>query len=308
MRWLGLAAVLTLSVYLLWVGRSARSASDARGNIARHLEAADVEDGAAKRWRVLAWLEGRRAASALRDLHRSSGLPVSWRALMGCWLAALLVLPVAAFLMTSSLIAIPAGLGVACALPGLAMKLLTRRRERRAAQECDRLAADLALFLRSGIPVEEALALCARGLSSPGLIEAMERFQSDVALGSDVGASLLELVADLDNRDLELIAQALVTSRETGSEISGIMDTIGEAVRERSSIRRELATQTVQGRMSGRVVAALPLIFLALSVLVSRNTMRVLLGTVPGLIILVVGVGMNAAGFLWIRKILDIKE
>ena len=136
----------------------------------------------------------------------------------------------------------------------------------------------------------------------------MERFQSDVALGSDVGASLLELVADFDNRDLELIAQALVTSRDTGSEISGIMDTIGEAVRERASIRRELATQTVQGRMSGRVVAALPLIFLALSVLVSRNTLRTLVGTTPWLIILVVGVGMNVAGFLLIRKILDINE
>ena len=41
MRWLGLAAVLTLSVYLLWVGRSARSASVARDNIARHLEPSD---------------------------------------------------------------------------------------------------------------------------------------------------------------------------------------------------------------------------------------------------------------------------
>jgi tight adherence protein B len=307
-RWLGLAAVAALAVYLLWVGRSARSAADARGNITRHLVSDDVAADRKPRSRLLGWLEGRRASSALRDLHSSSGIPVSWHALLGCWLAALILLPVAAFLLTSSLFALPAGLAVALALPGLAMKLLAMSRQRRAREECDRLAADLALFLRSGIPVAEALGLSARGLWSPTLVEAIERFQSDVALGSDVGASLVELVGELGNRDLELIAQAMVTSRETGSEISGIMDTIGEAVRERSSIRRELSTQTVQGRMSGRVVAALPLIFLTLSILVSRNTLRVLVGTVPGLVILVVGVSMNVAGFLWIRKILDIKE
>jgi Flp pilus assembly protein TadB len=60
--------------------------------------------------------------------------------------------------------------------------------------------------------------------------------------------------------------------------------------------------------LSGRVVAALPLIFLALSALVSKSTLGVLIGSTPGLIILVVALCLNAAGFLWIRKILDIEE
>ena len=85
------------------------------------------------------------------------------------------------------------------------------------------------------------------------------------------------------------------------------MGAVGDAARERAAIRRELETQTVQGRMSGRIVAGLPLIFLALSCLVARGTLAALLGTVPGLAMLVVAVALNALGFLWIRKILDIK-
>jgi tight adherence protein B len=181
------------------------------------------------------------------------------------------------------------------------------RGERAAREQCDRLASDLALHLRCGIPVDEAVALCARDLGPP-LSEALHRYLGEVALGANAGDALIELVRSLDSQDLELIALAAVTSRETGSDIRSVMGSVGEAVRERAAIRRELLTQTVQGRMSGRIVAGLPFIFLALSALVSRGTISVLLGTVPGVIMLSAAATLDVLGFLWIRKILDIKS
>jgi tight adherence protein B len=183
---------------------------------------------------------------------------------------------------------------------------LRRRSGHRTREQCERLASDLALYLRCGIPVEDSLALCARDLGPP-LTDLLTRFQAEVSLGADSGPALLDLVGALDNQDLELIARAAVTSRETGADIREIMGNIGDAVRERAAIRRELYTQTVQGRMSGRIVAGLPLIFLGLSAVVSRGTLSVLLGTVPGLVMLFAAAVMDLLGFLWIRRILDIK-
>jgi tight adherence protein B len=311
MRWLGLAALAALSVYFFWLNRHARFASSARRQLERHLSAEQGPDARPRRrragaGRVSLWLEKTRVSSRLRERLEDSGLPVRWAVLWRAWLVALVVLPLAACLLARSLAVAPLALAAAFVLPGAALRALARKRKRKTADECDVLAADLSLYLRSGIPVADAVVLCVRD-SGPPVSDAVAHFQADLGLGASVDAAFIELATALDNRDLQMIAQAMATSQETGADVSRIMDTIGEAVRERSAIRRELASQTVQGRLSGRVVAALPLIFLGLSALVSRSTLAVLLGTTPGLIILVVAVVLNVLGFLWIKKILDIK-
>jgi len=310
-RWLGLSVLAALAVYFFWVGRHARSSSAARRNIRRHLGPEEGEDALrVRKWRLLARLsrrlENTKVARRLKKQLEDSGVPVRWDVLWRGWLASAVMLPAGACLLTGSLLAFPAALAAALSLPGAVLRLLAGSRRQKAREQCEALASDLALFLRSGVPVEDALSLCARS-SGPPVTEAVARFQSKVAAGAGVDAALVELAAELDSRDLQLIAQAMATSHETGAEVSRIMDTIGEAVRERSAIRRELESQTVQGRMSGRVVAALPLIFLGLSALISRSTLAVLVGTTPGLIILGIAVVLNALGFLWIKKILNIK-
>ncbi|PKQ28098.1 MAG: hypothetical protein CVT63_04500 [Candidatus Anoxymicrobium japonicum] len=310
MRWPGLCILVVAAIYFLWMSRSARAVAAARRNLDRHLEPGDGGTPVLRGRGLLAQarrrIEKTRAASRAREQLNASGLAIRWSVFMPTWLAAALLLPLSSFLMTGSILAAPPALLAALVLPGKALKMLGHARVRKSQEQCDTLAADLTLFLRSGIPVEDALSLCARD-AFPPVSDAIARFQSDVALGAGVDTALLDLVGALDNRDLQLIARAMVTSRETGSEISHIMDTIGETVRERSAIRRELESQTVQRRISGRVVAALPLIFLGISALVSRSVISVLLGTTPGLIILMVAVLLDAAGFLWINKILDIK-
>ncbi len=241
----------------------------------------------------------------LKEALRASGLPVSWRAFCGLWGFALLALPAGAYILTGSIAAIPLSAALVLAIPGPALKALRRLGEKKAREQCDTLAADLALYLRCGIPVEAALSLCA-DRAGP-LLPALTRARSEVDLGVRADAALLEMASDLESADLGLIARAAMTSRETGADVRGVMDAVGEAVRDRASIRRELAGQTVQGRLSGRIVAALPFLFLGMSAILSRDTARVLFGTMPGLIMLCVGAALYAAGFLWIRKILNIK-
>lgn len=313
MKVAGICLLAALAVWFFWTGARARSAGRARRTMERHLieSGPEAAEDSASRAGTLALLgerlDGTPSASKLRALLDASGLGVSWRVFRRCWLASAVLLPVAGFLITGSLLAIPPALSAAICLPGLGLRYVARARERRRYRELDDFAADLALYLRSGIPVEDALAICVKD-AGPVISEAVSRFQADVALGTGTGQALDEMVYRLDNLDLRLIAQAMMTSRETGADIRPIMDTIGETVRERAAIRRELASQTVQGRLSGRIVAALPLIFLGLSAIASRGTIAVLVGTVPGLLMLVAAAAMNVVGFLWIKKILNIDD
>ncbi|MBU1671865.1 MAG: type II secretion system F family protein [Actinobacteria bacterium] len=286
---------------------SMRAAARRRSAAGRRLAGAQKETGAAPgRSDSLARRLGAGGRGAqLREALEASGLPVTWNAFCALWGLALLAVPAAAFMLTGSVVAIPLSASAVLAVPGPVLKALRRLAGKKASDRCDRLAADLALYLRCGIPVEAALSLCAEG-AGPVLPE-LARARSEVDLGVRADAALLEMATDLDSPDLGLIARAAMTSRETGADVRGVMDAVGEAVRDRASIRRELAGQTVQGRMSGRIVAALPFLFLGMSALLSRDTARVLFGTTPGLIMLCVGGALDAAGFLWMRRILDIK-
>ncbi len=310
MKWVGAAILTALAIAFFWISARGRSAGKAKSNIRRHLDATgDVGAGSPVPGlfgRLCARFESTRRAVELRARLEASGLEIRWVVLRRFWAASILLVPPAAALSTGSLLSMPPALAAVIFLPGLALGALARRRERAGAAECDRLAADLALFLRSGIPIDDALSLCAED-AGPLIAGAVSRYEAEVSLGACADEALEDLVGALDNPNVRLIAQAVITSHETGSDVGNIMEAIGEAVRERAAIKRELASLTVQGRLSGRIVAALPLVFLGISALASHSTVSILIGTFPGLLMLGAAAVMNTVGFIWIRKIMDVR-
>jgi tight adherence protein B len=310
LRWYALTVLALLALFFMIRGGTARSRAAARRNLARHIGAPDARENPKGASRLvsalLAKLEKTGYAAKMREAVEVSGLNITPKSFGLLWLFALVSLPSLAVILTGSLLSAPIAALMLLSVPTPILVALRRRQDRRTREQCDRLASDLALFLQCGIPVEEALALCAQDLGPP-LSNTFHRFLGEVALGFGSTSALLDLVTSLDCQDLELIVRAAVTSRETGADVRAIMANIGDAVRERAAIRRELHSLTVQGKLSGRIVAGLPFLFLGLSTLISRATLTVILGTVPGIIMLTVAGALDALGFLWIRKILDIK-
>ena len=309
MRWLVVGVFMVLSVYFLWRRRSARARARARQSLKRHfgLPAKEKEPGPLRRFLSRGeWLDDTRYMRRLRELFERTPIKITWAHFKLAWLFFLVALPGLACDVSGSPLMIPPAALAASFLPFPFLKALARRGERETAAKCDQFAADIALYLRCGIPVEEAIALLAPDYGPP-LAASLAHFEKEVALSSRPGEALLNLAESLGNSDLDLIAQAVIASRETGSDIRGVMEAVGDALRERAAIRRELDTQTIQSRLSGRIVAALPLVFLGLSALLSRGTLSTLFGTVPGLIMLAVALVLDLLGFLWIRRILDIR-
>jgi tight adherence protein B len=310
MRWYALAVFWCLAVFFMIKRARAGSRAIARRNLERHLGSHD--SGGVIRpvdrfvLKLNAFIDNTRYAVMLRRALERSGCDITWETFKLLWLGALTTLPLLSFALSGSWLSVPPAMLFALALPRPVLIALQRRGERKTRAQCDTLASDLALYLSCGIPVEQSMSLCASDLGRP-LSDFLRQFSAEIALGADSGTAFLGLISSIDNSDLDLIARAVVTSRETGADIREIMSTIGEAIRERAVIRRDLETQTVQARLSGRIVAGLPFLFLGLAALVSKSSIAVLLGTVPGLIMLVVAVVMNVAGFLWIRRILNIR-
>ena len=301
LRFYALLAFSTLGIYFFWRMGVSRSRSAALERLGKHTGEPEPV-GTSWTARIVRRLEqGRR----ITDLRRAlSACGFSGKTVLTVFLLPFALLPALALAVTGSVVSVPFAAALAFFLPRFITAWLSKKESAKLADQCDALAADLALLLRSGIPVGEALMICALN-SEPPLAPMLEA--SSIFGGGGAELFLIKLAESLNSPDLQLIGHAARTSVETGADVQAVMDAIGEAVRERAAVKRELATQTIQGRLSGRVVAGLPLVFLLLSVIGSRSSLSILFGSLPGIIMLAVAAGLEALGFIWIRRIMDIK-
>lgn len=245
-------------------------------------------------------------AKKMRKLLEDSGLAISWYSFRILWLALFIILPSIAFILTKNILVTIPAIFITFELPKIVLKMLAQKEERKREEECEEIACELSLYLRCGIPVEDAVILSTK-LASPSISKCIEGFSSRVSLGLRGEVALLELARELGAQDMELVAYAVMVSRETGADIRELMGALGEAIRERTRIRRELETQTVQARLSGKVVASLPFLFLAITAGISREALSMLFLTPQGLLMLGISIVLDLTGLVWMKKILDIK-
>ncbi len=179
-------------------------------------------------------------------------------------------------------------------------------RRRRAEADAGRAIALLEAFvaeLRAGRAVGVALQRAAE--SDPGLVRAGI---GAVRLGGDVAAALDRDAAGQRMPVLRRFAACWRVGEGTGAGLADAVERLARASREAERIRLELRARTAEPRATMRVLAALPAAGVALGALLGADTVGWLLGTVPGRVVLVAGVGLDVLGMLWARRIVTSVE
>ena len=107
--------------------------------------------------------------------------------------------------------------------------------------------------------------------------------------------------------DVRFFATAVLIQRETGGNLSEILDNLAYVVRERFKILRQVRVYTAHGRMTGYVLLALPA-FLAIALMfINPEHMNVLFTSASGKMMIAATVVLQTIGYLWIRKIVTIE-
>lgn len=309
MRWIALGIFSLFSILLLWFRGFTRSHDISLGFSRKHLGVGTNAQPQFPGVLVRRVSEVTINMSMIKNLRlhlENSGYDIKWDTVLIIWLLLIAALPVLAAVLFENVLLMAPAAAVAAACPLPAAKVLRRLRTRNIEDQSSGFTGDLALYLQCGIPVERAVDLVAGDYGYP-IKEYLDKARKKLSIGTPPEAVLRELAGLLGNRELDLTAETVKTSRETGADISRVMESIGTTIRERAAIKRELKAQTVQGKLSGQLVAALPLLFLFLTAMISRRTLIILFTTVPGLAMLAIAVVLDVAGFLWINRILDIE-
>jgi tight adherence protein B len=171
----------------------------------------------------------------------------------------------------------------------------------------------IANALRAGSSFLQAIELVVRE-SRPPISTEFSRVIREVNLGLPFEQALENMVRRVKSEDLELMATAISIQHTVGGNLAEILDSIAFTIRERVRIKGEIKTLTAQQRMSGYVVAGLPICLAGFLFIAAPGFMEPMFANPPaiaglpaGVIILCIGGFMMFLGFLFIRKIVDIE-
>jgi tight adherence protein B len=171
----------------------------------------------------------------------------------------------------------------------------------------------IANALRAGSSFLQAIELVVRE-SRPPISTEFGRVIREVNLGLPFDQALENMVRRVRSDDLELMATAISIQHQVGGNLAEILDSIAYTIRERVRIKGEIRTLTAQQRLSGYVVAGLPIGLAGFLFVAAPGFMQpmflnppAILGLPAGVVILAIGGFMMFLGFLFIRKIVDIE-
>lgn len=180
-----------------------------------------------------------------------------------------------------------------------------KRRKIFESQLCDALMISTSC-LRSGLTFQQAMETIAKDMDAPISTE-FARACSEVNFGSSLDKALSDMVDRIKSPDLMLAVSAVSVQRQTGGNLSQILETIANTIRERIRVKADVAAVTAQGRTSGILIGILPIGLGLVLNLINPGYMSLMFSTSIGRILLIVCVVMEIVGFLLIKKIVDIK-
>lgn len=200
---------------------------------------------------------------------------------------------------------------IAAPLAGLASPflLLIFQRKRRVKQFNDALPDSIDLMsraLKAGHSVSSAIEVVAEQGREPVASEFREVFRAQ-NFGLPYREALIALADRVPSADLRFLVTAMMVQKETGGNLTEILDRTTYVIRERLRIYGEVKTKTAQGRLTGMILAALPIILGVIINMINPGYTRPLITSPIGHKLLIAGACLITIGTLLIQRIVKIE-
>ena len=194
------------------------------------------------------------------------------------------------------------------ALGYLPIFYLNRRANRRRRAFTEQIPDILTLLvgaLRAGYGLTQAMGLLVDQMDQPASKE-FARVMQAITLGLPVQRGLADMAERMGSTDWDMVVTAINVQYDTGGNLAQTLETIGETVKDRIRLLRDIRVMTAQQRLTGYVLAILPVVVALIMLVIAPDYIRRLFE--PGWIRLlpIMAVVMQVIGFLIIRPIVDI--
>jgi len=164
----------------------------------------------------------------------------------------------------------------------------------------------MARALRAGHSLNASIELIGEQSQEP-LAGQFSQVYQEQKFGLQLRSALLQMAARVPSRDLQFLITAILVQKETGGDLTEILDRTSHVIRERVRIEGEVRVRTAQGRLTGWILGLMPVILLGLINIVSPGYSKLLFHDPTGQKLLYVGAVLIGTGGLAIRKVVDVE-
>ena len=159
--------------------------------------------------------------------------------------------------------------------------------------------------LRAGYGLEYGFDLVARE-GTPPCSEEFGQILQELSLGGDLEEALARLILRVNSEDARLLATAVAVQRRTGGNLVEVLGQMAQMLRERERLRRDVQVLTTAPRVSGYVVALLPVLTVVVMYFTSRYYIDTLLSDPLGRLAAAAGAGLVVVGLYLNHRIAQV--
>ena len=195
--------------------------------------------------------------------------------------------------------------GVTFPAPRLFLRWLRKKRIEKFNEQLEDALLSISGSLKAGFSINQALEMLARENRKP-LSTEFSLLMHEIHLGVTLDETLEKMVNRLNCQDFELVAVSIITARQTGGELTAILERLAAVIRERVRITGRIRALTAQGRMQATIIGIMPWALFIAMLYIAPNMMNTFFSSIPGILCLIGVMILDITGFFVIRKITTI--
>ena len=182
--------------------------------------------------------------------------------------------------------------------------LETKRRLRLEVQLVDGLSS-IASGVRAGLNLVQSMQLLVQNQTGP-IEQEFGQILREYEMGMDLNQAMRQASDRIGSQLYRLTFTAIEMHRLRGGDSGESMDRIAESIREIQRLEGKLDAITAQGRVQANMMAIMAVVIIVMMLIIFPEDTKMLFTEPQGRIILVVASGLIAAGYFWIKKIMQV--
>jgi len=164
----------------------------------------------------------------------------------------------------------------------------------------------LARILRAGHSLSTGLQMMGDELKPP-IKDVFRRCYDQHSLGVPLEQAMREMASRVDSADFAFFVTAVLIQRQTGGDLTEVLDRISAMVRGRLRLMNHVKAITAEGRMTGNILVAFPAVLFIVSYILNPGYAGILIREELGKMLLGASVLFQFFGLFVIRRIVSVR-
>lgn len=186
-------------------------------------------------------------------------------------------------------------------LPAFIIKLMEQKRKNKFQNQLVDGLMVISSSLKGGVSLLQAIEVLVEEMPPP-ISQEFGLILRENKMGLSLEDSLRRLNERMNLEELGLMINSVLVARETGGDLTKVFSRLSITIRDNRKLKENIKTLTLQGRLQGIIMSALPFVFVWWVISFNRQHFDIMLNSEQGRVLLLIAIVLQVLGIYLLRK------